>query len=274
MRVVLIALLCATACQPVSVDPPHSGDPPKSGIALPPGAIVDLSHPYDEDTVFWPTAAGFELTTDFEGLTEAGYYYTANTFCTAEHGGTHIDAPIHFAEGRRSVDEIPLEQLMGQAVVINVSDRCSGDADYQIGIGDFEGWEAEHGRLPEGAIVLLNTGFARFWPDRELYMGTDERGPEAVAKLHFPGLDPDAAAWLVANRSINAIGLDTPSIDFGQSTDFRSHQVLFAADIPAFENLMGLNQLPATGFVVIALPMKIAGGSGGPLRIVAIVPET
>ncbi len=103
-------------------------------------------------------------------------------------------------------------------------------------------------------------------------MGTDERGPEAVAKLHFPGLDPEAAGWLVASRTIKSIGLDTPSIDFGQSTHFESHQALFAAEIPAFENLANLERLPESGFGIIALPMKIAGGSGGPLRIVAIVP--
>ena len=128
------------------------------------------------------------------------------------------------------------------------------------------------GWLPEGAIVLLRTGYEEFWPDRVRYMGTDARGPEAVAELHFPGLHPDAARWLVTSRAINAIGLDTPSIDYGQSTHFESHQVLFAADIPAFENLANLGELPATGFIVIAMPMKIAGGSGGPLRIAAIVP--
>lgn len=274
MRVLPIALVCATACQLGTHDPTTSTAQPMSAVvAMPAGKIVDLSHPYDEDTVYWPTAGGFTLTSDFEGMTDKGYFYAANSFCSAEHGGTHIDAPIHFAEGHRTVDQIPLDQLIGQAVVIDVSPRCADNADFLVGIDDFESWEAEHGRLPDGAIVLLNTGFARFWPDRVLYMGTDQRGPEAVPKLHFPGLDPEAAEWLVANRSINAIGLDTPSIDFGQSADFRSHRILFAADIPAFENLTGLDELPPQGFVVIALPMKIAGGSGGPLRIVAIVPE-
>ncbi len=242
-------------------------------FALPEGTVVDLSHPYDEDTVYWPTAEGFELRVDFEGMTDKGYYYTANSFCTAEHGGTHIDAPIHFAEGHDTIDEIPLEQLMGRAVVIDVSDRCTEEPDYQITTSDFERWEAEHGPLPDGIIVLLRTGYGKFWPDRIRYMGTDQRGPEAVADLHFPGLHPEAARWLVADRSINAIGLDTPSIDFGQSTHFESHQALFAADIPVFENLAKLGELPPTGFVIIALPMKIAGGSGGPVRIAAIVPH-
>jgi kynurenine formamidase len=262
----LFLMVFLAACQP-------STHHQASEFALPEGTVVDLSHPYDQDTVYWPTAEGFELTVDFEGVTDKGYYYTANSFCTAEHGGTHIDAPIHFAEGQNTVAEIPLDQLMGRAVVIDVSDRCAGYPDYQVSVSDIERWEGEHGPLPDGNIVLLRTGYGRFWPDRVRYMGTDRRGPDAVAELHFPGLHPDAARWLVANRSINAIGLDTPSIDFGQSTHFESHQVLFAADIPAFENLANLGQLPPAGFVIIALPMKIAGGSGGPLRIAAIVPH-
>lgn len=264
MRFILSLTLFLVACQPTA----HQED----AFSLPDGTIVDLSHAYDSETIYWPTAQGFELESDFEGLTDRGYYYTANTFCTAEHGGTHIDAPIHFSEGRKTVDQIPLSQLMGHAVVVDVSDHCTGEPDYQIAIADFEDWEAEHGVLPEGVIVLLRTGFEEFWPDRLRYLGTEARGPEAVSELHFPGLHPEAARWLVANRSINAIGLDTPSIDFGQSTHFESHQVLFAADIPAFENLTRLGELPATGFVVIAMPIKIAGGSGGPLRIAAIVP--
>jgi len=265
MRRLLLFVFVLSAYQPA----PHEQHTPP--FALPEGTVVDLSYSYDDSTVFWPTAEDFDLVADFEGITDKGYYYTANTFCTAEHGGTHIDAPIHFSEGKASVDEIPLDRLMGAAVLIDISEKCDADADYQVTIADFEAWESLHGQLPEGAIVLLRTGFGAFWPDRARYMGTDEQGPEAEAKLHFPGLDPEAAQWLVANRTIKSIGLDTPSIDFGQSTHFESHQVLFAAEIPAFENLANLDELPATGFIIIALPMKIAGGSGGPLRIVAVV---
>jgi kynurenine formamidase len=205
-------------------------------------------------------------------MTEGGWYYEANTFRTAEHGGTHLDAPIHFAANRHHADEIPLERLMGPAVVIDISSQASSDRDYQVSVADFEAWEARNGRLPDGVIVLLRTGFGRFWPDREAYMGTAERGPEAVKSLHFPGLEPEAARWLVAEREIHAIGLDTPSIDHGQSADFESHRILFERNIPAFENVANLSGLPERGFHVIALPMKIRGGSGGPLRIVAIVP--
>ena len=191
----------------------------------------------------------------------------------SEHGGTHIDAPNHFAYERQTVDEIPLTRLMGDAVVIDVSDKALDDRNYQVSIEDFQIWEGKHGYIKEGSIVLLYTGYEKFWPDREKYMGTSERGADAVKDLHFPGLHPDAAKWLVENRSINAIGLDTPSIDYGQSEYFKSHQILFEKNIPAFENVANLSRLPAKGAVVIALPMKIKGGSGAPLRIVALIPD-
>jgi kynurenine formamidase len=244
-----------------------------SGVAFSqqnaPGRIIDLSYPFDSSTVYWPTAESFKLEKDFEGVTEQGYYYSAYKYAAAEHGGTHIDAPVHFAKGRNSVDQIPLEQLMGAAIVIDVSAKCASNPDYRVTSDDFETWEKNNGRIPRGAIVFLRTGFGKYYPDRKKYMGTDERGAVAVAKLHFPGLHPDAARWLTENRSIKAIGLDTASIDYGQSTLFESHRVLFAQNIPAFENLANLDQLPLKGFSVIALPMKIKGGSGGPLRIVA-----
>jgi kynurenine formamidase len=160
---------------------------------------------------------------------------------------------------------------MGSAILVDVSRQCEANRDYLISTADFDAWEKRHGQIPSGSIVLLRTGFAKLWPDRVRYMGTDERGAAAVAKLHFPGLSPEAARWLTSSRSIKAIGLDTPSIDYGQSTMFETHQILFAKNVPAFENLGDMSALPEEGFVVIAMPMKIAGGSGGPLRVAAIV---
>jgi kynurenine formamidase len=244
---------------------------PLCAAQVPSGTIVDLTHAYDEQTIYWPTEAGFALEKRADGVTEKGFYYASNAFCSPEHGGTHIDAPIHFFKGRDTVDEIPLERLMGAGIVVDVSAACAKDRDYQVRVEDFVAWEKRHGRVPEGAIVLLRTGFGKFWPDRVKYMGTDERGSEAVAKLHFPGLHPEAAKWLATARSIKAVGLDTPSIDYGQSTDFASHVTLFERNIPAFENVASLDRLPEKGFDVIALPMKIKGGSGGPVRIVAVV---
>jgi kynurenine formamidase len=240
---------------------------------FPGGTIVDLSYTYDAQTLFWPTAEPFRLRTVFNGVTAQGFYYAANDFTASEHGGTHIDSPIHFAEGRRTVDQIPLESLMGPAIVVDVAGQAAGNADYQVTVGDLQGWEARHGRIPDGTIVLLRTGFGRHWPDAVKYLGTAARGEAAVASLHFPGLHPDAARWLATERSIDAVGLDTASIDYGQSTLFESHRALMARNIPAFENLASLDRLPETGFYVIALPIKIGGGSGGPLRAVAVLPS-
>jgi kynurenine formamidase len=233
--------------------------------------VVDLTYPFSAETVYWPTAHGFELQVDSRGHTEKGYYYEANSFRAAEHGGTHVDAPIHFAEGKATVDEIPLERLMAPGVLVDVSAKTGDNADYLVSVADLEGWEKQHGRIPDGVILLLRTGWGDFYPDRKKYLGTDGRGPEAVPHLHFPGLAPEAATWLVAERRIAAIGLDTASIDHGPSKLFRSHQILFEAEIPAFENVAHLDRLPAKGFRIIALPMKIQGGSGGPLRIVAVM---
>ncbi len=239
---------------------------------LPRGLWIDLTHSFDAETIYWPTEEGFVLERNDGESTQAGYYYEAHRFRSAEHGGTHIDAPIHFGAGRSTVDRIPLSRLHGPAVTVDFSAACTANRDYRLGIEDLRRWERIHGRLPAEAIVLLRTGFGRFWPDRVQYMGTDERGPEAIPDLHFPGLHPEAARWLVEERQIAAVGLDTPSIDYGQSQSFETHRILAAADVPAFENLANLTALPARGFSVVALPMKIRGGSGGPLRIVAIVP--
>jgi kynurenine formamidase len=216
---------------------------------------------------------GFTLEKVADGVTPAGYYYAANNFCTAEHGGTHLDAPVHFAAGHPAVDQIPLTRFIGPALVVDVTAASDENADYLVTTADLERWEREHGRIPADAIVLLRTGFSKRWPDAARYLGTSERGEPAVSRLHFPGLHPDAAKWLVANRPIKAIGIDTASIDYGQSTLFESHRVLYEHDIPAFENLTNLDRLPITGAHIIALPMKIGGGSGAPLRAVAILPR-
>lgn len=235
-----------------------------------PMVTVDLTHTFDKDTIYWPTEAGFELEKGPAGVTERGYFYVANRFRSAEHGGTHIDAPIHFFKGRSTVDQISLKRLVGDGVVIDVTKECEQNADFQIGVRELRKWEEENHRQLVDVIVLLKTGFGRHWKDRKKYLGTEDSGPEAVANLHFPGLDPQAATWLVENRAIKAIGIDTASIDYGQSRRFQSHVKLFEKNVPAFENLANLDKLPERGFSVIALPMKIGGGSGGPLRIIAI----
>jgi kynurenine formamidase len=262
----LLALLSLTfACQ--ASEAPSIGDV----FAGEAGRWVDLTYSYSDETIYWPTAEGFLLEEESYGMTPGGWFYSAYKFSSSEHGGTHFDAPIHFAEGRQTADEVPLERLIGPAAVVDVVDRVHPD--YLVTVEDLEGWEAEHGPIPEGAILLLRTGWGDRWPDPLLYLGTDQKGPEAVPELHFPGLSPEAAIWLVENRDIDAIGIDTPSIDYGQSADFQTHQILYRENIPGLENVANLDQLPEWGAYLVALPMKIAGGSGGPLRVVAFIPE-
>ncbi len=257
---VLLIAIFAAACQPQS-----------SGFLD--GQWIDLSHGFSDETVYWVTAEPFKRTTVAEGNTPGGYYYSAYNYSGAEHGGTHLDAPVHFARDGKTADQVGLDQLIGEGVKIDVSAQAAADRDHQITVDDIKAWEAANGKIPEWSIILFQTGWAAKWPDKKEYLGTDQRGPDAVKELHFPGLHPDAAKWLVENRKFKAVGIDTASIDHGQSTTFGSHVALMTHNIPAFENVADLKDIPAKGFQIVALPMKIKGGSGGPLRIAAFIPS-
>ena len=231
---------------------------------------IDLSYSFDSTTLYWPNnATGFVHTTDAEGITPLGYFYSSYSICTPEHGGTHLDAPIHFAKNKLTIDELPMTSLTGKAVVIDVSENALKDRDYLVKISDVVAWEKENGKLEENTIVLFRTGYGKFYPDREKYFGTGLKGVEAIPLLHFPGIDPATTKWLVENRNIKALGLDTPSMDYGQSKDFQTHRILLDKNKPGFENVANLDKLPAKGIYVVALPMKIGKGSGAPLRIIA-----
>ncbi len=240
--------------------------------SFPAGDLIDLTHAFGPDTIFWPTETeGFQFVRGPYGVTERGYFYSANRFAMPEHGGTHLDAPIHFFRDRRTAEKIPLSQLLGEAALIDVSEACRDNPDYQVSLADLRAWEERNERPLADVIVLLRTGYYQRWSNREQYLGTSATGDEALTQMHFPGLDPTAARWLAEQRSIKAIGIDTASIDYGQSRKFESHVALCEHNIPIFENVANLGNLPERRFHVIALPMKIDGGSGGPLRIVAIV---
>jgi kynurenine formamidase len=266
-RLSYVALLLTLACQAE----PRPGRPPATDL-LRSGTWVDLSHDFSDSTIYWPTAKPFRLEVVSAEMTPGGYYYAANNFSTSEHGGTHLDAPIHFAEGRQTADQIPLDRLVGEAVVIDVVARAEGNRDYRLDVPALEAWEQANGRIPDATIVLVRTGWSSRWPDKARYLGTTKTGPAGVAELHFPGIDSSAARWLALERRVKAVGIDTPSIDYGQSQSFDTHRILMERNIPAFENVTSLERLPPRGAFVVALPMKIKGGSGGPLRIVALVP--
>lgn len=234
--------------------------------------IVDLSHSLGPSTVFWPTSpTKFELEKLAYGKTEGGYFYAANTLRTPEHGGTHLDAPIHFSESGETTEKVPLEKLIAPAVIIDVSASAAKDRDYRARREDVLSFENQHGPIAPGTIVLLRTGWSRHWPNTKAYLGDDTPGD--ASKLSFPSFGADAARLLVDDRAVAAIGIDTASIDYGRSTDFQVHRIAAAKNVPGLENLTNLDRLPPRGALVIALPMKIEGGSGGPLRAVALVPK-
>ena len=237
-----LALLPLLAC--------HRQQTPYSEIVGSSGApdlgtatVVDLTYAFDENTVYWPTSSsGFELEERSYGRTEGGYFYAANDFATPEHGGTHLDAPIHFAAGRWTAEEIPVERLIGPAVVIDVSVQAQEDPDYVLTPGDVTSWERVHGEVPEGAIVLLRTGWGRYWPDRKAYLGDDTPGD--ASNLHFPSYGRDAAHLLVDDRKVAVLGVDTASIDHGPSTGFWVHRIANQSNVPGLENVANLDLLP------------------------------
>ena len=232
--------------------------------------VIDLSYSFGPETIYWPTAEPFKLTRVAHGRTPGGYWYVSNNISMAEHGGTHMDAPIHFGEGKMTAAQVPLSSCIGPACVIDVSAAAARDADYRMTVADVETWEKHHGRIPRGAIVVMNSGWGARWPDKKLYLGTDK--PMDVPNLHFPGYSKEAAEFLVRKRDIAALAIDTASIDYGQSKDFIVHQVLNGANKPGFENVANAGRLPPTGATFIALPLKIEEGSGGPTRIIAVLP--
>lgn len=245
--------------------------PSAAGVDLTSVRLVDLTHAFNPGTLYWPTSpGGFELQQLAYGNTPGGWFYSSYAFASPEHGGTHLDAPIHFAAGKRTNDQIPLDQLINHAVVLDISARAATDPDAMLTVPEVNAFETEHGRIRAGALVLLRTGWDRHWGNRLAYFG--DSTPGDASRLHFPGFSPEAARLLVNERGIGGLGVDTPSIDAGASTDFMVHRILMEQDGIGLENLKDLDQLPATGTILLALPMKIENGSGGPVRVVAMVP--
>jgi kynurenine formamidase len=255
-------------CGACSFGPKEPEPPP----ALSDVELVDLTHSFDAQTVAWPTSpSSFTLTQLSAGMTEGGWYYAANSLCTPEHAGTHLDAPRHFAEGGWTTEQIPLDRLFGPCVVIDIVSRAARDPDYVLTLADVKTFEARHGEVPEGTVVLLRTGWSKRWPDAALYLGDDTPGD--ASHLHFPSFGVEAARYLIEERGIVALGVDTASIDPGNSRDFPVHRLCGEQNVSGLENVTRLDRVPATGAWVLALPMKIRGGSGGPTRIVALLPD-
>jgi kynurenine formamidase len=242
------------------------------GLDLSSARLLDLSYTYDDDTIYWPTSpTGFELTELARGKTDKGYFYSAYSFCTPEHGGTHIDAPVHFSETGRTPAEIPVRQLVAPGIVIDMSEQASKDPDARLGLDAVQQWERQNGPVPEGAIVILRTGWGPRWTQgARAYLGDDKPGD--ASNLHFPAYGEEAARYLVEQRKVGGLAVDTASVDYGQSKDFIVHQIAAARNVFNLENVARADELPDKGFWLVALPVKIGEGSGGPVRIVALLP--
>lgn len=237
------------------------------------GKLLDMTYVFDENTIYWPTAEPFKLQKQEWRILEGGWWYASNLYGASEHGGTHVDAPIHFAEKGRTIDQIPLAEWIGPAVKIDVVSKCRDNRDYLLTVADIKEWERQHGRLPEHAWVLMYTGIDTFnYPDRQKVLGTSKFGNEALAELRFPGFSAEVVEFLARERNVRGIGLDTPSIDYGKSTDFQVHRIWFAANKLAIENIANLDKLPTTGAMLYPMPMLIRDGTGAPARVFAILP--
>jgi len=235
--------------------------------------LLDMTYPYDETTIYWPTAEPFKLTKGNWGITELGYWYASNEYSAAEHGGTHADAPIHFAENGRTIDQIPLEEWIGPAVKIDVTEKCEEDRDYLLQVEDIKNWEKTYGQIPDHAWVIMYTGIGtKYYPDKEKVLGTSKTGEAAIPELSFPGFSPESVEFLTEERNITGLALDTPSIDYGKSKEFKVHQILFAADKLALENIANLDKLPTAGAMLFVMPMLIMDGTGAPARVFALLP--
>lgn len=262
---VILAVVCAIVMVMISVLSDYAAGKAER--------ILDMTYAYDENTIYWPNAKSFKLTPEFQGMTEKGYWYAANFYAASEHGGTHVDAPLHFAKNGRTVDQVPLAEWIGPAVKIDVTRECAQNRDYLLSVNDIKKWEKKNGYIPKGAWVIMYTGIGtQFYPDPKRVLGTDKKGVEALPELSFPAFSKESVEFLVKKRNIKGIALDTPSIDYGKSQDFPVHRVICGADKVALENIANLDKLPVKGATLYVIPMNIKGATGAPARVFAILP--
>ncbi|HYL64196.1 MAG TPA: cyclase family protein [Candidatus Methylomirabilis sp.] len=258
-----IIVFCLTACMSLLPQNP-SKDNVLEGIPSGKTRVIDLSYAINDKLVPWPgDAKWFEAKVN--ATVEKDGYFT-RSFWMLEHYGTHLDAPVHFPPGKMTVDEIPPRKLFGPAVVLDVRAESAKEADYRVTPARVEEWEKRHGQIPEGAIVLLRTGWASRWPDVQRYRNQDAQG-----HMHFPGYSVEAAKLLVG-RKVSGLGCDTLSIDYGASEDFAVHHVVLGAGLYQLENLADLSEVPEAGAFLVVAPIKLEGGSGGAVRVFALLP--
>lgn len=249
-----------------SADDPQAPHLTLANVAAGHATILDLSYPLNASTNFWPGEKyhPFQLET-IATLEQDGVL--SRKMSLPEHIGTHLDAPNHFEPDQPDVAQIPPQQLFAEGVMIDISTRAEADHDTILTLPDIHAWEQAHGRIPQRSIVLLCTGWGRYWSQPERFQGRDVQG-----KLHFPGYSREAVELLIRERDIKGIGIDTLSIDPGISRTFEAHHVCNRAGRFGLENVAQLERLPPRGFYLVLAPIKVETGTGGPCRIFAILP--
>lgn len=259
MRIVRLAgaLLAASLLAGASA---YAAEPLRTPLTA--RAVVDLTHPMHDDMPFWPGGVPFRKIR----LVDYDQGYRLHRFEMGENTGTHVDAPSHFIRGKRPIDRIPLSDLIVGAAVIDVRDKVAANADYRLSAADVRAWEARHGRILPGALVILNTGWHRRFGEPERYVNMDAR-----KVMHFPGYGADSAALLV-RRDVAGIGIDTLSIDHGPSKDFAAHVVMLKANKYQIENMANLDALPPRGATVVVGVLPVKEGSQAQARIFALLP--
>ncbi|KAK6176201.1 hypothetical protein SNE40_014529 [Patella caerulea] len=229
--------------------------------------VVDLTFAMNASSVYWPGSPDF-IFTILNRKQIGNHWFESNYFATAEHGGTHLDAPAHFSKGKWRTHEIPVERLVGPGVIIDVRSKATANHDYRVHISDIEVWEFKYGNIPQGAIVLMNSGWTKRYPDKsQVFNSENTTDPET---FHFPAFHEDAVEWLIQHRNISIVGVDTPSVDYGQTKTFPVHQLVGANNILGLENVACLDKVPEHGAVIFAGVAKLYDGSGGPARVIAI----
>ncbi|XP_073979596.1 kynurenine formamidase-like [Rhodnius prolixus] len=224
---------------------------------------VDLSFGYENSTVYYPGGAPFRWTNKRIQENPDGTKYAAFDFELAEHAGTHIDAPYHFKEDGTTVDKIPLHKFFTTGILINATTETGTNSSYILPASKLIEWERVNGEIPENSVVMINFGWAKLhYPDRKHYLGPTDQD------LRFPALSIEAAEWIVNTKRVVGVGVDTASPDKPPQAGI--HELFANNDMYILENLNISEPMPPK-FRVIILPMKLVGGTGGPVRVVAFV---
>jgi kynurenine formamidase len=225
-------------------------------------SVVDLTHVMSPEFPTFFGVPGIELQRQYEFKRDG---FNLNWWRLIEHAGTHLDAPLHFTEAGLSVEKIAAETLVAPLAVVDVRSRAAQNPDYLLSRQDLLDWEKKNRRLPDGCCVAMLSGWAQHVGDGARYTGA------AAGVFHFPGFAPEAADWLIKERSAVGLAVDTLSLDHGPSKEFRTHRLWLGSGRWGLENVANLDKVPAAGATLVVGAAKVKDATGAPARLVALV---